>query len=60
MQAELKMVVASVVSRLHVTLDAQRMGHLRTVEDYVGETFTRITLQRVSPCWLRMAPRASP
>lgn len=54
------MLVASVVSQLHVTLDTQRMGHLRTVEDYVGETFTRITLQRVSPCWLRMAPRVPP
>lgn len=57
MQAELKILVASVVSRLHVTLDAQRMGHLRTVEDYIGETCTRLTLQRFSPCWLRMAPR---
>ena len=57
LQAELKMVVASLVSRLHVTMDAQRMPHLRTVEDYVGETVTRITLQRSSPCWLRMQPR---
>ena len=56
-QAELKMVVASLVSRLHVAVDAQRMPHLRTVEDYVGEAVTRITLQRSSPCWLRMRPR---
>ena len=57
LQAELKMVVASMVSRLHVAVDAQRMPYLRTVEDYVGETVTRITLQRSSPCWLRMRPR---
>ena len=56
-QAELKMLVASLLSRLHVTLDAERMAHLCTVEDYVGETLTRITLQRSSPCWLRMQPR---
>eukprot|EP00892_Ulva_mutabilis_P010423 jgi/Ulvmu1/7753/UM039_0061.1 len=58
--AELKMLVASLVSALHITVDAQRMSHLRSVEDYVGETVTRMSLQRASPCWLRMKPRAPP
>ena len=51
------MLVASIVSRLHVTMDTQRMAHLQTVEDYVDETLTRMSLQRSSPCWLRMRPR---
>eukprot|EP00892_Ulva_mutabilis_P010425 jgi/Ulvmu1/7755/UM039_0063.1 len=56
--AELKMLVTSLVSALHITVDAQRMSHLRSVEDYVAEARTRITLQREAPCWLRMKPRA--
>lgn len=60
MQAELKMIVVSVVSRLHVALDEQHMGHLRSVEDYVRETVSRITLQRATPCWLRLKPRVEP
>eukprot|EP00892_Ulva_mutabilis_P006221 jgi/Ulvmu1/3971/UM181_0005.1 len=55
---ELKMVVAMVISLLHVALDAQRMGHLRSVEDYLGECVSKVTLQRNSPCWLRLRPRA--
>eukprot|EP00892_Ulva_mutabilis_P010420 jgi/Ulvmu1/7750/UM039_0058.1 len=55
---ELKMVMAMVVSVLHVALDAQRMGHLLSVEDYLGECVSKVTLQRNSPCWLRLRPRA--
>jgi len=58
-QLELKMVVAMVLSRMHVTLDAQRMGHLRTVEDYVDETIFIVTLQRATPAWLRMRPHVT-
>ena len=58
-QVEMKLMVAAVVSRLHVTLDAARMAHLRTVEDYIGTTATRLTLQTASPTWLRMRPRAT-
>eukprot|EP00892_Ulva_mutabilis_P006220 jgi/Ulvmu1/3970/UM181_0004.1 len=54
---ELKMVVAMVLARLHVTLDAQRMAHVRSVEDYYGECVFKVTLQRSSPCWLRLRPR---
>lgn len=53
------MVVAMVLSRMHVTLDAQRMGHLRTVEDYVDETIFIVTLQRATPAWLRMRPHVT-
>lgn len=58
-QVELKMVVAMVLSRLHVALDAQRMPHLRTVEDYLAETTFKVTLQRETPAWLRLRPRTA-
>lgn len=52
------MMVAAVVSRMHVTLDA-RMAHLRSVEDYVATTATRLTLQTEGPTWLRMRPHTA-
>lgn len=58
LQVEMKMMVAAVVSRMHVTLDA-RMAHLRSVEDYVATTATRLTLQTEGPTWLRMRPHTA-
>ena len=56
-QTEFKVMVTMVLSRLHVAVDAQRMPHLRTVEDYLADTITRVSLQRDAPAWLRMRPR---
>ena len=53
-----ELMVAMVVSRMHVTLDG-RMAHLRTVEDYAATGATRITLGTKEETWLRMRPRAA-
>ena len=55
-QLELKKVVAMVLSRMHVTLDPQRMRGYNTVEDYTADNIYRVTLQRPTPAWLRMRP----
>lgn len=57
MQVELKLVVASLVSRMHITMDPQRMAHMHTVEDYVASTVMSVVLQSDGPCWLRMRRR---
>eukprot|EP00892_Ulva_mutabilis_P006218 jgi/Ulvmu1/3969/UM181_0003.1 len=54
---QLRLLVAMVVSRLHVTMDAQRMAHMHSVEDYYGATITKVSLQQPTPAWLRMRPR---
>lgn len=59
LQVELKLVVASLVSKLHITMDEQRMAHMRTVEDYVASTVVSVVLQSNGPCWLRMRHRAA-
>lgn len=57
LQAELRLVVASIVSQLHITPDAQLMAHMRTVDDYIATTVTAIGLSPDGPCWLRMRRR---
>eukprot|EP00892_Ulva_mutabilis_P010418 jgi/Ulvmu1/7749/UM039_0057.1 len=59
LQVELKLMVAMVVSSLHVTLDTQRMSHLRSVKDYSQETLSTLNLIAARTPWLRMRPRAS-
>jgi hypothetical protein len=55
---ELKMAVATLVSRLHVTADLERMT-ARTVADLVKQTTSMITLHLSGPAWLRMASRVA-
>ena len=55
----MKLMVACVVSRLHVTLDPNLMAHLHSVEDYVADLVTTLTLKSARPAWLRMRPRSS-
>lgn len=52
------MVVATVLSWLHITMDEERMGSMHTVDDYAGAAVTKITLQHNDASWLRMRQRA--
>ena len=59
LQVEMKLMVACVVSRLHVTLDPDRMVHIHSVDDYMADLITTLTLKSARPTWLRMRPRSS-
>lgn len=57
------MVIATLLSRLTLTMDAARMGAMHTVDDFVAAAVTKVTLQQEGATWLRMrqrAPAASP
>jgi hypothetical protein len=55
-QVELKLAVATIISKLHVSVDEERMC-MRHVDDLVGQTAARVTLHTKGTNWLRMAPR---
>lgn len=50
-QVEVKLVVALLVSKLRITMDAQRMAHLRTVEDFSDSANVSVVLQCSGP-WI--------
>lgn len=60
LQSEIKMVIATLLSRLTLKMDAQRMGAMQTVDDFVAAAVTKVTLQQQGATWLRMGLRAPP
>eukprot|EP00892_Ulva_mutabilis_P004477 jgi/Ulvmu1/2400/UM133_0001.1 len=56
---ELKLVVASLIGRLHITVDQQLMPYMQSVSDYVAATVMSVNLHCDGPCWLRMRPRST-
>lgn len=56
-QSEIKMVVAMLMSRLTLKMDAERMSAMKTVDDYAAASVTKVTLQQEGATWLRMVPR---
>jgi hypothetical protein len=55
---ELKLAVATIVSRLRISIDTERCS-LTSIADVVQQSRTQLTLKQLNPAWLRMAPRVA-
>jgi hypothetical protein len=58
LQMEVKVAIATIVSRLHVSMhpDSTTLG---CVDDLVRQSRMQLTLKQATPTWLRMEPRVA-
>jgi hypothetical protein len=57
-QMELRLTIATIVSRLTVRVDAERTS-LQSTADLIQQSVSELSLHQAHPVWLRMAPRVA-